>query len=248
MKVSLMVCKFVNDRRVPVLGGTSQYWSVTFLSLFNFGVPFCAHHLAFRLETSGFLRRRLQSRYAAHFSERVKECSSWQWRRDHLFRPRSRLVAAFIAMAVHQNTWQLVSERNLENYAPQHSKTVIKVSRLQTTMQHEIQSLVKLLKRSQNCPINVLTWQDHSAVVIPSRTKVEGHLVRRFCQQIRVLTPAIMTSRPTQLSPPIGSGGGRGRNFRPWIFFRPWFRSELDDGARVWSSQNESSSTLSIIT
>ena len=126
MKVSLMVCKFVNDRRVPVLGGTSQYWSVTFLSLFNFGVPFCAHHLAFRLETSGFLRRRLQSRYAAHFSERVKECSSWQWRRDHLFRPRSRLVAAFIAMAVHQNTWQLVSERNLENYAPQHSKTVIK--------------------------------------------------------------------------------------------------------------------------
>ena len=95
------------------------------------------------------------------------------------------------------------------------------VSRLQTTMQYEIQSLAKLLKRSQSCPKNVLTWQDRSVVVIPSRTKVEGHLVRRFCQQIRVLTPAIMTSLPTQLSPPIGSGGGRGRNFRPWIFFRP---------------------------
>jgi hypothetical protein len=108
-------------------------------------------------------------------------------------------------------------------------------------MQHEIQSLVKLLKRSQNCPINVLTWQDHSAVLIPSRTKVEGHLVRRFCQQIRVLTPAIMTSRPTQLSPPIGSGGGRGRNFRPWIFSVPDLdRSsmmELDSGVRRMSRE-----------
>ena len=72
-------------------------------------------------------------------------------------------------------------------------------------MQNEIQSLVKLLKRSQNCPINVLTWQDRSVVVIPSGTKVEGHLVRRFCPQIRVLTPAIMTSRPPQFSPPVGT-------------------------------------------
>ena len=57
------------------------------------------------------------------------------------------------------------------------------MSRLQTTMQHEIHSLVKLLKRSQNCPINVLTWQDRSVVVIPSRTKVEGHLVQHFAHK-----------------------------------------------------------------
>ena len=57
------------------------------------------------------------------------------------------------------------------------------MSRLQTTMQHEIQSLVKLLERSQNCPINVLTWQDRSVVVIPSGTKVEGHVVQHFAHK-----------------------------------------------------------------